>query len=344
MRVEIITFTKKLLLSVALGGALYAALLYCSEQERGRDISIFQLEATKKRLHRDTYWPRIIMGDSRTLALNYSYTGAALEGNERGERKERIYNFSFSNTGGIYPYVYFLHKYLEKHPAPKEILWAFIPLMLTDTWEVFKRPVPVAVNAAEIYRSARLYALEDILFPMADATAVFWHYPATTKAIVKAKLSIDPESVLRFFTSTAPTEDFNGLYNSTTGALLFAREARWQYSPDNYLEQTEFVISPQSVEFVRQFLTLAHRHGIQVTCFNMPIPEPIYAKRRDSGFYAQYFAVLEQMQQEFPETFSFTTAVPAFPNEYFSDGSHLNEAGARKMGEIVKAGEAGVRF
>lgn len=317
MRHEINTCVKKLLWATSIGIVLYGALLYCSETQREHDISIFHLEQINQRLKQDTYWPRIIMGDSRALAVNY-----------HGAASEEIYNFAFSNTGGMYPYVYFLHRYLENHPPPREILWSFIPLMLTDTWEIFKHPAPV--DAGEIYRAARLYTLPDMLIPGA-ASDVFYQYPLSTKAIIEAKFRVDPEAVIKFFTCEGPAPNFGGLYKPKTGALLFSTDKEWEYTPTNYLEETEFVIAEQGIKFMRRFLALAQQHNIRVHSFNMPIPEPIHSKRMKSGFYARYFEVMQRMQAEFPHTFTYSRNIPALPSRFFIDGSHLNAMGTRKF-------------
>jgi hypothetical protein len=312
-------FMFKVMCACVLGITLYATLLHWSEQQRERDISIYHLEQVKERLHEDTPWKRIIMGDSRTLAVNYTL-----------ETPSDIYNFAFSNTGGMYPYVYVLKKYLQHHPPPEEIYWSFIPLMLTDTWEIFKNPPPL--NAGEMYRAARLYRLTDILLPD-TGYAVFRKYPHTSVGIIRDKFNINPDDVIRYFSDEGPKANFNGLYNPLSGGLLFDTRHEWEYTPHNYLEETPFVISAQEVEFMRGFLSLAEKHNIKVHYFNMPIPEPVFAKRMQLGFYTKFFAILEQMQNEFPATFSYTKKVPAYACRYFIDGSHLNAAGALKLEE-----------
>ncbi|SDE68209.1 DUF1574 family protein [Desulfuromonas thiophila] len=303
----------KLLLACSLGGLLYAILLHCSDQGRQRDSAIFQLEQLKTRLRQPHPRQNILLGDSRALAVNFSGTLA-----------DAPVNLAFSNSGGLYPYIYCLQNYLENHPAPQRIYWSFIPLMLTDTWEIFKQPAPVGVP--EIYRAARLYTLKNLLNPR--DYPIFMRFPASSRAILAAKLLIDPEAAIQYLASGGRPADFSRNYNPASGALLFDLERQWHYTESTYLEQVPFVPAQQAIAFFEQFLELARQHQIQVCCFNMPIPRPIHEKRQQQGFYRRYFAILEDFRSRFPETFFYSDLIPAYDCDEFSDGSHLNKAGA----------------
>jgi len=295
---------------------IFAFIHFFSDKYYEREITAYVLSEKEKKLKSGSKYDDIVLGDSRTLAINYCCQ------NESNE----IYNYSFPNVGGIYQYVYFLQKYLRTQPKPKKILWSFIPLQLTDHWEIFKNPSP-SWKSDMIYRSSKLYSVTDIIKP--DKDNIFYRHPDTTKNLLYRKLFIDFSSVIKYFIEDDYKKKRESLFNKKTGGLIFAIEKKWTYDSSNELEQIEFNISERSVDFIKQFLELSKQNSIKVFLFNMPIPDTIYRHRIANAFYKKYFDTINQIKQLYPDTFFVYDRVLSYDDSFFCDGSHMNYIGAK---------------
>lgn len=296
---------------------LYALTLEICERYYERDLSIYQFARKMERLHKGHADSTVIIGDSRALAIDFLDPATG----------PRSYNYAFSNAGGMYPYPYFLDILLDHQPPPEHIIWSFIPLMLTNAWDIFKeQPAP---GASEFYRSARLYQFEDIIRPSLDN--LFIHYREATKNILKAKFSITYEALRNYFEESDNQHMLRDLFNEETGGLIFSRQHRWQYTPENYLETIPFSISQNAEIFIRMFLRKAQQVQAKVYLLNMPIPEAIHSRRLKEGFYERYFTFMKSLRHEFPETLFIYDQLVAYPDDFFIDGSHLNEAGVKQF-------------
>jgi len=307
-------FIKKISIFIFIFTLIYFPLYYFSNSYHVRDLSIYQFLVKQNKIKTGKPYENIILGDSRALAINF------FPDTPVGD----VYNYSFANAGGMYPYVYFFKKYLQVQDKPEKILWSFIPLMLTDQWEIFKTPPPV--KSAELFRSSKLYSVFDMIIPAANN--IFYKYPQTTGSLLYRKVSIDAASILKYFAQPYRVDDNEKMLNKATGGLLYSLDRQWQYTPDNYLENVKFNISDRSILFIQQFLNLAKKHSIKVYLFNMPIPDTISQKRKDSGFYTKYLNCMTELEQKYPETLFIYREVLSYPDSYFSDGSHLNSTGA----------------
>lgn len=297
---------------------IYAVLLNISEKYYGRDLSIYQFDQKASRLRHGSATDTIILGDSRALAINF------IEQKQSQQEEGNIYNYAFSNAGGMYPYPYFLKKYLRHQPAPGTIIWSFIPLMLTDEWDIFEKNP--AFGSSEFYRSSRLYDLRDMLKPVNNNP--FIHHPATTREVIYNKFSVRYEPIKKYFTEPYDVRVNEDLFNNETGGLLFSRQHTWNYTEENYLEKMPLQISENSEIFIKTFLELAQAKNIKVYLINMPIPAKIHEKRKISGFYQKYFDYMSNIQSRFADTLHVYDKILSYDEIYFIDESHLNEPGA----------------
>lgn len=292
---------------------LYSYVLSIADSYKNRDISIHQYQVKVKQKFDKRVFGNIILGDSRALAINYS-----------NNKSPDIYNYSFSNAGGLYPYPYFLKKYLQKNAPPKRIIWSFIPLMLTDEWEIFQDDI--AQRNSELERAAFLYDVVDMVNPFHQN--VFWQNPLTSEAILKKKIDINYKYLKSYVTENFDPHQNQKLFNEETGGVIFAETARWKYDPDNYLENVPLEISSNASRFIEQFMDIAKKNAIRVYLFNMPIPTPIYQKRSNQGFYDKYFAFVNRLKEEYPDNLFINTNILHYSESLFLDESHLNIWGA----------------
>ncbi len=309
-----IFFVKKIITFVFVFILIYAPLCYLSDSYHSRDLSIYQLLKKKEKIKTGRSYQSVILGDSRALAVNFYPK----------KNMNNIYNYSFANSGGMYPYVYFLENYLKHQEKPRQILWSFIPLMLTDTWEIFKTPAPD--SSAELYRSSKLISMLDMI--SFRKNSVFYLYPETTKKIIKNKMFINPSSIRKYFSEPYDIQNNKDLYNEITGGLIYSRNVQWEYTENNYLENIELNISDMAIGFIEDFLELARKNNIKVYLFNMPIPDKIYKKRMVGGFYTKYFKIIDKIRKKYPETLFVYGTILSYGSSNFIDGSHLNSSGA----------------
>jgi len=161
-----------------------------------------------------------------------------------------------------------------------------------------------------------------------EAKNIFYEYPETTAHLLNRKLSIDTISVLKYLTQPYRADDNEKMMNRETGGLLYSLDRQWVYTPDNFLENVKLNVSDQAVKFIQQFLDLAKKNAIKVYLFNMPIPDPVYEQRKVAGFYPKYFSIMARLKEEYPQTLFIYKKILSYESSYFSDGSHLNSAGA----------------
>jgi len=304
---------KKISIFVIIFIMIYVLLYYFSNSYHERELSIYQLMKKNEKIKTSPAYETIILGDSRALAVNF-----------HAEEKEDIYNYSFANSGGMYPYVYFLKNYLKHQEKPKQILWSFIPLMLTDTWEIFK--ISPSGNSAEVYRASKLFSITDMI--SLEKNSIFYQYPRVSRSLIEKKLYIDAVSIGKYFSESYDIENNKQLFNQKTGGLLYSKDVSWRYNKNTYLETTEFNISDQEINFVEKFLKIAKNNNIKIYLFNMPIPETIYKKREEKLFYEKYFSVMDALKEKYPETLFIYKKIIAYRGSFFIDGSHLNSPGA----------------
>lgn len=292
---------------------IYTCLINVVDSYKSRDISIYQYQTKIEQNFDHKTYKTIILGDSRALAINYSADSHA-----------DIYNYSFSNAGGLYPYPYFLEKYLHRNAPPRKIIWSFIPLMLTDEWEIFQDNIEK--RDSELERAAFLYQVSDILFPLFQN--IFWRNPATLENILKKKIDINFKYLKNYFIEDYDPQHNQKLFNEKTGGLIFAESVRWQYSSDTYLENVPFTIGENSTGFIKKFMDMAQANNIHVYVFNMPIPSSTYKKRIEQGFYEKYFAYFAKIKREYPDNLFINPNILHYEDRFFVDGSHLNQWGA----------------
>lgn len=292
---------------------IYIVFLNVADSYKLRDLSIYQFRKKIEQYFEHKTYNTIILGDSRALAINYA-----------APPDSDIYNYSFSNAGGLYPYPCFLQKYLRKNAPPQKIIWSFIPLMLTNEWEIFQDNIEK--RDSELERAAFLYQVSDILFPLFQN--IFWQNPATMESLLKKKIDINFKYLKNYVIEDYEPQHNQQLFNEKTGGLIFAESVRWQYSPDTYLENVPFNIGKNTTRFINEFMAMAQQSNIQVFLFNMPIPSSVYQKRIDLGFYEKYFAYFAEIKREYPDNLFINPKILHYEDSFFVDGSHLNQWGA----------------
>ncbi|MBD3170060.1 MAG: DUF1574 domain-containing protein [candidate division Zixibacteria bacterium] len=302
-------FLKRLTLFASIFIILQIPLLLISwhldKNQLSMHIELDKLERIKQAGDHDI----LIMGDSRAFAMNRDAEFASANS---------IYNLSLANPGGLYPYPYLLKRYLKYHKPPSAIILSFIPLMLTDEWDIFAEDVDL--TAATFYRSARLYSISDML-----TEPVFREHPMTVARMLLRYLSPN-----KIYEKLKFNSDING-YKPETGYFTVRETKEWNFDPDVYLLNTPLEISDKAVLFMDYFLSIARDNDIPVVLYNMPIPESVYRIRSEDGFYSKYFQVIDEMAAKYPNTLTVYREIEYYPDNYFIDGSHLNEKGAVKF-------------
>jgi len=87
------------------------------------------------------------------------------------------------------------------------------------------------------------------------------------------------------------------------------------------------VDDPAIIAYYFRFLDRAKELGIPVFIVTTPLPEVVMDYYQEHGILAAYQARVEQILARYPNVAFSSALPPRYPNELFSDSSHLNRAG-----------------
>lgn len=265
----------------------------------------------------------LIMGDSRVQA--------ALIPDEIGPR---VQSLALMSSTPIDSY-FLLRDYLEHHAAPEWIVVSFAPYHLQRDNESFfwTHSVKYGAHGLGDFRRllARSHALGEPLLPGAGRlrVAAEWllyraKFPPYYMAELKAANLFSRRK--QNLATASEIEEGRGhyFYGCGDGSSAISKEATLE----------AFQASPLLDSYLRSGIEMAINAGSQVLLRAMPMNESSH-HALSSRFAADYHGYLESLGRAYPPIVA-DPELPFLPDSHFSDGSHVNQRGAKRLsGEFV---------
>lgn len=286
-------FLKTFFLGVIVLGAYFSISAMSSP-----DFSIYVQRFKIKKMERGENFKKIILGDSRALAMNHFSL-------------PDTYNYAMSYWGGMYPYPFLLKRYLKYNRPPETLIVSMIP-------ETF-----FAENDYEITNRT------EHLFPSSPVEIVRQlrnDWPATVKRL-KAKYL--QGNIFE------PKVD-KTLLDKQSGFAIFHRTRRYEPFPGaKFIEMTDqdgpWTPSGIAMGQFDDLIVLARQNNIRVVVYFMPIPELYYDL--NFCFFQTVQAMVADLEKKYPDVRFIKpyTKDDLYPYDIFVDSSHLNLEGVERF-------------
>ena len=306
------TFIKHSVVFCSILGVILSGVIVVSHMS-DRNIFLMDIQLSKWGiLKQGKNWRSIIMGDSRGLAMNKEKAVAD---------QYDLFNFCTVIIGGIHPYCYFLRTYLKYNNPPKVIFMTFLETTFSTDSGLFRQP-PIAFGDGQLYRASRYYSLAGLFTEpiFKQFSSVRWQVLATRLFPNKCYVKILEPLWLK-----------EKYLDMNTGFAAINGKHVWKPTEPVLDEMSRpYVPSALHIESMREFLAIAKEHGIEVVIVHIPTPQSLYDTQIQTGFFTEYFAILDRLSAEFPDTLKIGNKPYPYPDELFSDYHHLNDAGAER--------------
>lgn len=256
----------------------------------------------------------IVMGDSCPMAIDVTAPETT-----RFLGNRSAFNFALVNLGGVYPLYSTLDKYLSNGPPPRVVLLSFLPSLLSGTSDI------VAGSRFTKFYAAKFYSLHDTI-----SDPVLRSHPRLVGQLLLEKYRL---RFMQYRYDIPRNEYMIQRLKKTRGQLLILEDtaATEQEVLESAQYKAQFSVSPDSNQYLREFLDLARHKGVAVLLFEMPVPADVLRHRNTTGFYEAYFKYVDQLARQF-DNFFYVNTLFSLPNQYFSyDVTHLNRAGAERF-------------
>jgi len=287
----------------ALFALLYSGLVLLAWQCDRTEFSLRIQDEKQTRMQGENRFTTIILGDSRALAMNMDRKRA---------KAHSVHNFAITNAGGLYPYYYLLEQYLAHNPTPKVVILSFIPALLDQAEDLFREKVG---EGAIYHSSSRLYSMKDIL----QRDSIFSRYPRVRRELIQRKLAVN-----KFYKKLMHPGD-HSLFDPTSGFAIFEREGNWTFDASRL---RPLQISQQAIDILGQFVATARRHQVKTVIYLMPIAQSMARSSTERQSIQSYQRAVARVAAAHPGWVEARTALVAYPDNLFIDGSHLNQRGA----------------
>lgn len=261
----------------------------------------------------------LIIGDSRTKA-----------GFIPDELSDSCYNLALGGTTPIEGY-YTLKEYLEHHPAPECVVIAYAPMHYMDVDALWTRNIYFHVmnreDTAELFQiAAGCQNNENILIENYRLEYAMYRFYMPNKYCTALKnaafIGRHGANVSKYQQMTLERgHNFFGLANGSGDVNGEAKEA-------------DFISSDVITIYMQKIFDLCSEQGIRVVVEQLPMNETSRSILTEDfkSHYRQYMdelAIANPTVQIFGDFYM-------YPNDYFGDADHLNQAGASAYCQFMK--------
>lgn len=270
------------------------------------------------------YFDTVILGDSGAMS---SYVPEVLS------PSGKCINLAVGGATSIEMY-YFLKNYLENHEKPKHVIIMFAPFHYThvdnyDTRTMYFKALSIS-DAKQLYTMAKTYGADGIY-----SDNVLWDEIACRAGLPTKYLPAIMASRIcgRYRDNTMR---YQALIDSKGYGTFGTLDGCDGLSYECSYSGLEF---DNNVGVLSQYFNLligtCEYNDIDVLIVQEALNEASY-ESISPNYVEQYKTYLEILKSTYPEAV-IETELRCYPNQYFGDVSHLNEAGARIFSEEIKS-------
>lgn len=261
----------------------------------------------------------LIIGDSRTKA-----------GFIPDELSDNCYNLALGGTTPIEGY-YTMKEYLEHHPAPEYVVIAYAPMHYMDVDALWTRNIYFHVmnreDTAELFQiAADCQNNENILIENYRLEYAMYRFYMPNKYCTALKnaafIGRHGANVSKYQQMTLERgHNFFGLANGSGDVNGEAKEA-------------DFISSDVITIYMQKIFDLCSEQGIRVVVEQLPMNETSRSILTED-FKSHYRQYMEELAIANPTVQIFGDFY-MYPNDYFGDADHLNQAGASAYCQFMK--------
>lgn len=261
----------------------------------------------------------LIIGDSRTKA-----------GFIPDELSDSCYNLALGGTTPIEGY-YTLREYLEHHPAPECVVIAYAPMHYMDVDALWTRNIYFHVmnreDTAELFQiAAGCQNNENILIENYRLEYAMYRFYMPNKYCTALKnaafIGRHGANVSKYQQMTLERgHNFFGLANGSGDVNGEAKEA-------------DFTSSDVITIYMQKIFDLCSEQGIRVVVEQLPMNETSRSILTED-FKSHYRQYMDELALANPTVQIFGDFY-MYPNDYFGDADHLNQAGASAYCQFMK--------
>jgi hypothetical protein len=265
----------------------------------------------------------IILGDSRPFGgIRHSELA-------RGAR-------SLALPGATAVDVYYqLERYLERHAPPRLAIISIAPEHMVKMEQVF---FDWSVRVGSVSRRQALEVL-DLKKSRGGYRRPFlidyWNERVLLE-LYQARIFVFYRSIIMQMTPRAVRQgrlEQNKLDNRF--AYDYGNSRRRSSELNAEAKMSRFVPDPTLDAYLFKIFDLAERHGILVAYEVMPMNETSY-KKLHPRYKQDFMEFLNSIAQKAPINTHVHAAIPHYPDELFSDPSHLNSRGAQRFTRVLQ--------